>query len=86
MIPTNPAARGIVPVATATVCKMTFSCGVNGFDTRVGKTRGMNLKMAKPSRADCSDIIDTHPGNMSARLPMTEKVLFYPEVPVCKPK
>lgn len=30
MIPTNPAASGIVPVATAVVCNTTFSWAVNG--------------------------------------------------------
>lgn len=48
-IPTKPAARGMVPVATAVVCTTMFSCGVIG----VGKKRDSK----KPMRADCRDIL-----------------------------
>jgi hypothetical protein len=63
MIPTRPAASGIVPVATATVCNMTFSCGVNGLDRgkSLGKAAGRVLRRPKPTRADWRDIIDTQP-------------------------
>ena len=61
MIPTKPAAKGIVPVATAVVWRMTFSCGVNGAWKNLGRTAGKTRKIAKPKRADCSDIIDTQP-------------------------
>lgn len=64
MIPTSPAAKGIVPVATATVCRMTFSCGVNGFDMgkSLGKAEGRVLRSPKPTRADWRDIMATQPG------------------------
>jgi len=63
MIPTRPAANGIVPVATATVCSMTFSCGVNGFRSgrSLGRAVGRVLRSPKPTRADWRDIIDTQP-------------------------
>lgn len=48
-MPTNPAARGIVPVATAVVCTTMISWGVRG----VGRV----LEMRKPMRADCIDIL-----------------------------
>jgi len=63
MIPTKPAANGMVPVATATVCRMTFSCGVNGFRSgrSLGRAVGRVLRSPKPTRADWRDIIDTQP-------------------------
>ena len=63
IMPTNPAARGIVPVATATVWRMTFSWGVNGFfiGSSFGMAAGRVLRSPKPTRADWRDIIDTQP-------------------------
>jgi hypothetical protein len=65
MMPTNPAASGIVPVATAVVCKMTFSCGVKGALNSEGRRVGRMRNMAKPKSADWRDIIETHPVHQS---------------------
>lgn len=43
-IPTKPAARGIVPVATAVVCTTIISCGLRGL--------GSVLEIKNPMRAD----------------------------------
>ena len=61
MMPTKPAASGIVPVATAVVCRTTFSCGVRGLVLLKIGHRGMTLKTAKPINADWSDIIEIQP-------------------------
>jgi hypothetical protein len=49
-IPTNPAARGIVPVATAVVWTTIISCGVRGL--------GNILDTRNPMRADWMDILE----------------------------
>jgi hypothetical protein len=49
-IPTNPAASGIVPVATAVVCTTINSCAVRG----VGKS----LEIRNPISADWMDILN----------------------------
>ena len=56
-IPTNPAARGIVPVATAVVCTTIISCGVRG----VGSIR----EIRNPIKADWIDILLTVDFNAS---------------------
>jgi hypothetical protein len=88
IIPTSPAANGIVPVATAVVCKMTFSCGVNGAWKKRGKRAGSTRKIANPSRADCKDIIDTQPVRQSSRLSWISESRQSASrcVPVCSPK
>jgi hypothetical protein len=48
-IPTKPAAKGIVPVATAVVCTTIISWGVRGA-LSIRETK-------KPMRADCMDIL-----------------------------
>jgi hypothetical protein len=54
IIPTNPAAKGIVPVATAVVCTTMISCALSG--------RGSSREMRKPIRADCKDILQRYVG------------------------
>ena len=53
IIPTKPAARAIVPVATAVVWTTTFSWGV----IEEAKAR----ESRKPMRADCKDILQQRP-------------------------
>lgn len=62
IMPTRPAARGMVPVATAVVWSTTFSAVVKGWKAgkRRGK-RGPSLNIKKPIKADWSDIMDTQP-------------------------
>ena len=57
MIPTNPAANGIVPVATAIDWRTMFSAGPKGVE-RKGFAA---LKIAKPRREDWRDIIEIQP-------------------------
>lgn len=73
-IPTNPAARGIVPVATAVVCTTIISCGESG----VGRMR----EMRKPISADCMDIL--RDVSLSWR---PRKQVAYMEIhPDCRPR
>jgi hypothetical protein len=51
-IPTKPAARGIVPVATAVVWIITVVCGVD-----LMREGGRSLDTRKPMRADWRDIL-----------------------------
>jgi hypothetical protein len=49
MIPTNPAASGMVAAATATACIITFSATVSG--AVLGQTRCSTFQLPKPSKA-----------------------------------
>lgn len=52
-----PAAKGMVAVATATVCKYTFSLGPKAGERVCWK----GLNMAKPNKEACKDIMDIQP-------------------------
>jgi len=52
IMPTNPAASGIVPVATAVVCTTIISWGERGV--------GSILDTRNPIKADWMDILESH--------------------------